>query len=295
MSPPVLLAFSAFCALAAMAWGLYTLVRPPEVEVAPNLLPQNTKPSPVSKAIGSLAAPPEGAERDALRLQLVQAGYFHPRGLEWYLLLRASAALLLPLLALLRSQSLTSMLVPALVLALIGYYLPALVVHMRREARHTELRQSLPNALDMLVSCLEAGLGLDAALRHVATELQMASPVLSNELSYVNAELSAGIPRADALRHLDTRTGLPELASLVNVLSQAERYGAGIASSIRAHAQLTRRRRILDAERRAAEATPKLTVAMILFVLPPLFVVLLGPAVINITDRLLPSLQENSR
>ncbi|HNC98389.1 MAG TPA: type II secretion system F family protein [Myxococcota bacterium] len=295
MSPPFLLAISAFLSLAAMAWGLYTLLRPPEEEAAPTLLPQNSKPSPVSSAIGSLAAPPEGAERDALRQQLVQAGFFHPRALELYLLLRASAALLLPVVALIRGQTLAGTLAPALVLALAGYYLPSLVVYLRRESRHSELRKALPNALDMLVSCLEAGLGLDAALRHVATELRMACPVLSDELSYVNAELSAGIPRADALRHLDTRTGLPELASLVNVLSQAERYGAGIASSIRAHAQLTRRRRLLDAERRAAEATPKLTVAMILFVLPPLFVVLLGPAVINITDRLLPSLQENSQ
>ncbi len=291
----LLLALSTFGSIAAMAWGLYTLFRPPAEAATTQVFSPKVPPSVVGSAIGNLAAPPEGAERDALRQRLVQAGFLHSRALEFYLLTRALAALLLPLLALIRNSTPTSTLPLALVLALVGYYAPALVVHLRRESRHNNLRKSLPNALDMLVSCLEAGLGLDAALRHVAEELRLASPELSAELSYVNTELSAGIPRADALRHLDTRTGLAELASLVNVLSQAERYGAGIASSIRAHAQLTRRRRLLDAERRAAEATPKLTVAMILFVLPPLFVVLLGPAVINITDRLLPSLQENSR
>lgn len=248
----------------------------------------------MSSTIGSLAAPPEGAERDALRQQLVQAGYNHPRALEIYLVIRTLLALMLPFLTLIGPRGIATLSV-ALGLALLGYYLPSLIVAMQRENRHQALRIALPNALDMLVSCLEAGLGLDAALRHVAQEVHTAAPILSTELSYVNAELSAGIPRSDALRHLDHRTGLPEIASLVNVLSQAERYGAGISASIRAHAQLTRRRRLLDAEKRAAEATPKLTVAMIFFILPPLFVVLLGPAVVNIVVHLIPSLQEGAR
>lgn len=291
MSVPALLGISAFIAIAAIAWGIYTLVAPPE---NPNSAAVSA-PSPVASAIGSLAAPPAGTERDALRQSLVHAGYNHPRAMEIYLLLRTVLALCLPALVLLSPARTLGTLSAALTLALSGYYLPALVVYVQREERHSQLRNALPNALDMLVSCLEAGLGLDAALRHVAEELKTAAPVLSTELSYVNTELSAGIPRADALRHLDTRTGLAELASLVNVLSQAERYGAGISASIRAHAQLTRRRRLLDAEKRAAEATPKLTVAMIFFILPPLFVVLLGPAVVNIIDHLLPSLEQGPR
>ena len=124
----------------------------------------------------------------------------------------------------------------------------------------------------------------------MARDLHVAAPELALELELTNAELKAGVPRMQALQHLHERTGLPEVASLVNVLAQAERFGAGVAPSIRAHAQLSRRRRALAAEKRAAEAAPKLTVAMILFVLPPLFVVLLGPTVVHVVERLIPTL-----
>lgn len=145
--------------------------------------------------------------------------------------------------------------------------------------------------LDMLVSCLEAGLGIDMALRHVAGELVAAAPEIARELALVNTELAAGVPRMTALQHFHDRTDIEEVASLVNELAQAERYGSRIAPALRSHAQVTRTRRVLESERKAAEASPKLTVVMILFILPPLFIVVLGPTAVTLIARFAPTLE----
>ncbi len=107
----------------------------------------------------------------------------------------------------------------------------------------------------------------------------------------LNAELQAGISRTDALNHMRERNGVDAVDGLVSVIAQAECYGVGIADAMRSHAKMSRRRRILDAERRAAEAAPKLTVAMVLFVLPPLFIVLIGPTAIRLSTGVLPMLE----
>jgi tight adherence protein C len=227
-----------------------------------------------------------------MRLQMVQAGFRSPRALETLAVCRAGLTLLLPPLmyVLVHPDRTVDVVLMALVCASLGYYLPWLGVEIRRSNRHDELLRVFPNALDLLVSCLEAGLGLDASLKNVAREIRHTSEDLADELDQVNAELAAGIPRLDALRNMDGRLGVEEVSSLVNVLAQAERFGTGIAQSIRAHAQLTRRKRVLRAEEKAARVAPRLTVAMVCFILPPLFIVLLGPAVVRITDTLLPTL-----
>ncbi len=241
----------------------------------------------------ALAAPREEGERSHMRNLLVQAGWRGARNLEEFVALRAGLALLLPLGAVAIFRPATPLGATSTVLALVavGYYLPGLVLRQRRADRIDVLGRSFPNALDMLVSVVEGGLGVDAALVHVARELRVAAPELAAEFEIVNLELRAGVQRLEALRRLHHRTGVDEIGSLVNVLSQAERYGSGVSQSLRAHAHLSRRRRALAAEKRAAEAAPKLTIAMILFILPALFVVLIGPTIVNIVVRLLPSLQ----
>ena len=117
------------------------------------------------------------------------------------------------------------------------------------------------------------------------------APELAGEFDILNAELQAGLPRAEALGHLRDRNGVDAVNGLVSVVGQAERYGVGIASLMRSHAKMSRRRRILDAEQRAAEATPKLTVAMVLFILPPLFIILIGPTAIRLTTDVIPTMQ----
>ena len=241
----------------------------------------------------ALAAPREAGERSHIRTLLIQAGWRGPNNLAEFVALRAGLALLLPLGAVAIFRPATPLGVVSVVLGLValGYYGPGLVLHQRRADRMDRLARSFPNALDMLVSVVEGGLGIDAAMVHVARELEVAAPELAEEFELVNLELRAGLPRLDALRHLHARTGVDEIGSLVNVLSQAERYGSGVSQSLRAHAHLSRRRRTLEAEKRAAKAAPKLTIAMILFILPTLFVVLIGPTIVNIAMRLLPTLQ----
>jgi tight adherence protein C len=176
--------------------------------------------------------------------------------------------------------------------ATMGYYIPAVYVSVRLSNRQRELLKPFPDAMDLLVSSVEAGLGVDAAFQRVAREIEGAAPELARELQMVNHEVAAGISRTDALRRLDKRTGLQEINSLVNVLTQAERFGTSIASSLRVHSELVRSKRMLAAEERAAAISPKLTVGMIIFILPSLFVVLVGPAVINVINNLLPAISQ---
>ena len=172
----------------------------------------------------------------------------------------------------------------ALAGAFAGYYFPALWVTNKLQRRQTVLLNAFPDALDLLVSCVEAGLGLDAAFRRVADEMDRAAPELSKELQFVTNEVNAGVARADALRHLADRTGLEDVLALVNVLIQADRFGTSIARSLRVHSEHVRTRRMQRAEEAAAKVSPKLTVAMILFILPCLIALLIGPALINVFD-----------
>lgn len=239
-----------------------------------------------------LAAPDDEATRHALRRELLQAGYTDPRALEKYLTVRSGLALLLPVIGYvtLAPRTVLTTLALTLLLAGIGYLAPAVVVSRKRAGRLACMRRALPNLLDMLVGCLEAGLGVDASLRRSTRELAPVAPELAQQIDMVNAELSAGVERTKALEHLVDRTGLEDIASLTSVMTQAERYGTGIADAIRAHAQLLRRHRTIEAERKAAEVAPRLTVVMILFIMPALFVVLVGPAVVNVVERLIPTL-----
>jgi len=164
----------------------------------------------------------------------------------------------------------------------IGYYAPAFYVKNLMNKRQAELLKSFPDALDLLVSCVEAGLGLDAAFRRVAMEMETAAPDLAREFQLVTHEVSAGVPRVEALRHLESRTGLDEVRSLVNMLAQAERFGTSIAKGLRIHAKVTRQKRMSRAEEVAAQVSPKLTVVMIAALLPAIFIILLGPAGVKI-------------
>ncbi len=228
----------------------------------------------------------------ALRRELLQAGFRARNAAERYSASRALGAILLGLLAVagLPQRPLAGFAAGVLLATSLGYYAPALWVRGRLQARRAALLRAFPDALDLLVSCVEAGLGVDAALRRVGEELSDASPELSREVALVTLETNAGVPRAEALRHLAERTGLEDVASLVHVLVQAERYGTSVAQALRAHADLVRRRRMQRAEESAQQASPRMTVILILFVLPSLLAILVGPAVVNIRNALGPAL-----
>ncbi|GDX80341.1 hypothetical protein LBMAG42_21520 [Deltaproteobacteria bacterium] len=284
--------FGALGTLVALAAATRAL-RAPVAEVAPA---GEVRTPDAGGGIGALAAPRDPVSRLGLRRELVQAGWRGNHVLARYLATRATLALALPLATyvIARPGTLLVALSLSVASAALGYYIPMVWMRAQRAERQARLLKAFPNALDMLVSCLEAGLSLDPSLRRVARELEPSAPELAQELQTVFDESAAGIPRIATLRHLDERTGLNEFSSLVNVMADAERYGASIAASIRSHAQLTRRRRALEIEKRAAQAAPKLTIAMVLFIFPALFVVTLGPMVVQLFDRMLPTLTGGS-
>jgi tight adherence protein C len=144
----------------------------------------------------------------------------------------------------------------------------------------------LPDALDLLVICVEAGLALDQALLRVSQELRIAHPELCDELELVNSEMRVGKPRLDALRDLASRTGVEDLKSLVAMLVQTDRFGTSVAQSLRVHSEQLRILRRQRAEEQAAKTTVKMVPPLVFFIFPALFVVLLGPAVITITHFL---------
>lgn len=229
----------------------------------------------------------------ALRKRLLQAGYRDRNAVEIYSALRTVGALVFAMFAFLAvaNKPLVWIVGGALVGAAAGYYFPAIWVTNVLQKRQAELLKAFPDALDLLVSCVEAGLGLDAAFRRVAEEMENAAPDLSRELQLVTAEVNAGVPRTEALKHLSDRTGLDDIGALVNVLVQAERFGTSVSRALRVHSEHVRTRRMQRAEERAAQVSPKLTVAMILFILPCLIIILIGPALINVKNVLLPAMQ----
>ncbi|MBD3267537.1 hypothetical protein GF373_12790 [bacterium] len=150
------------------------------------------------------------------------------------------------------------------------------------QKRHKQIFHGLPDALDLLVVCLEAGLGLDAAMRKVSEEFHLTSPVLSEELNLTCNAVRLGQSRGEALHELGARTDHIDLKALVAVLNQADRFGTSMAQALRVHADDMRTRRKQRAEEMAAKTTVKLIFPLVMFIFPAIFVVLGGPAIIRI-------------
>ncbi len=169
---------------------------------------------------------------------------------------------------------------------LLGWMLPFLVIKVRARRRQREMQKAIPDMLDLLVVCVEAGLGLNQALFRVAQEIDAISPILAEELAISNLEIRAGAARMDALRGLASRTGLEDMRALVSMLVQTDRFGTSIAQSLRVHADTLRTKRRQEAEERAAKTTIKMLFPLALFVFPATFVVILGPSVFLLGELL---------
>ncbi len=237
-----------------------------------------------------------GTESDIVvtRRWLVQAGFRSKSAPEFYSASRTvglvfGALFAFLLLSLLKKTTLVWTASGLMVGASIGYYAPLLYVTNALQKRRETILGAFPDALDLLVSAVEAGLGLDAAFRRVADEMEIAAPELSMELQLVSHEVLAGVPRVEAMRHLEERIGIEEVTSLVNVLVQAERFGSSVARALRVHSEHIRIKRMQRAETKAAQVSPKLTIVMIVFILPTLLIILLGPAAISMKNILLPT------
>jgi tight adherence protein C len=226
----------------------------------------------------------------AVRMRLIQAGYPSASAVPLYLGTRVllpaglgvGSLLLLPILGL----SAIKVILGVVYFTGLGYVLPTLIVGMRIRRRQKEMQRALPDALDMLVVSVEAGLGLNQALVRVADEIFRLSPVLSEQMTLVNLEIRAGTAREEALRNLADRTGLADIASLTGMLIQTDRFGTSVAQALRIHADTMRTKRRQRAEEAAAKTTIKLIFPLVFCVFPALFVVILGPAVIQILKAL---------
>lgn len=166
----------------------------------------------------------------------------------------------------------------------IGFYLPNLFVHNLTNKRQASIKQAFPDALDLLMICVQAGMSIEASFRKVASEIGQASSELAEELTLCTAEMSYLQNRRQAFENLGLRTGLPGVRAVTTSLIQAEKYGTPLAVSLRAMADEFRQERMNDAEKKAASLPPKLTVPMIVFFLPVLFAVILTPAIISVNE-----------
>ncbi len=230
----------------------------------------------------------EGDTPSLVRLRFGHAGWRSPVALQIYFISKTLLTVLLPALAwgVLSAQSwpANTMLRMALVVmaAALGYYLPDAVLRLRIQHRQLELLHAFPDALDLLRLCVQAGLGLDAAIERVGREMRHARPILSEEFALTGLALRGGSSRADALRKLSQRVGLKDIDALVAMLIQADRFGTSVSESLMVHADALRTQRRLRAEEAAAKLPVKLLFPLIFCVFPSLLTVLLGPVVVTL-------------
>ena len=238
------------------------------------------------KKFGAMA-PQSRSEMGKLQRKLVTAGYRTHEAVAVFFGIRLGCAL--TIFALLASPLFGK---PHLMLGLVGcalgYLLPSMVLGRLAKRRQHRIRIGLPDALDLLVVSVEAGLGLDQAIQRVGTELDFAHPDLSDELRLINLELRAGKGRVDALRNLADRTGVDDVSSLVAMLVQTDKFGTSVAQSLRVHSDTVRTKRRQRAEEAAAKTGVKMVFPLVFCIFPAIWVVTIGPAAIKFIQVLGP-------
>lgn len=216
-----------------------------------------------------------------------RAGIYNRKSIRFYQILRF-VFLLIPFILLVFSyfvyqRPVNNRIVFAVfVSGVVGFFLPVLWLKIVGHYRKKELNRTFPDAMDLLMVCVEAGLGIDSAIRRVSQEIYITSRELSNEFKILSLELKTGKSRNSCLRALARRTDLPDVNNLVSLLIQAEKYGTGVANALKIHAEEMRQRRYGRLEEMAAKLPVKLVVPLILFIFPALFVVIMGPAAIQV-------------
>jgi tight adherence protein C len=232
----------------------------------------------------SRALPISPADVDQTRALLIQAGYRDPQHLSIYRGLRVLFAGLGFFSVFLISGFSSPLLLVGL--TAFGFFIPRFMLKRRLQQRQLRIRLGLPDALDLTVICVEAGLPLDQAMQRVGEDLRVAHPDLSTEFHFFNLETRAGKPRVEALRNLAARTGVEDVRSLVATLVQTDRFGTSVAQALRVHSDSLRTERRQRAEEQAAKTTVKMIIPLVLFVMPSLIFVTVGPAVIQLVHLL---------
>jgi tight adherence protein C len=238
--------------------------------------------------------PTQAAELNRLRQRLTQAGLRSEFAMEIFLasklllaVLSTGAFLYINNHLLVRGLTFPKDAAVAVWLCGAMFFLPNLWLSGQIKKRQVLLERALPDAMDLLVTCVEAGLGLDAALSRVADEMHLAAPLLATELQLTFLEVQAGVPRRQAFRRLADRTGVEDLRQLSAVLTQTEIFGTSIARALRVHGDAMRIKRMQKAEERAGMVGVKMTIPLILCILPSLMAIVLGPALVSIYEKLI--------
>lgn len=240
--------------------------------------------------------PSDAAEIKATRGLLITAGYRSSKAPVFFigskLLLAVTMVFLFAMIPvkLLGFPSTTIMLLYYVCVAACGYYAPTVWLKHVIADRQDAVRRAIPDALDLMVVCVEAGLGLDQAIARVGQEVSQAHPALGDELNILSQELRTGVQRQAALRNLAYRTDLEEVRNLVALLVQTDRFGTSIGQALRVHADSMRTKRRLSAEELAAKLPVKLLFPLIFFIFPSMFIVTIGPACIKIVKVLFPAM-----
>jgi len=245
--------------------------------------------------LAPLSKPKSEEELGYRRKKLSMAGYRRPGQLIIYYGAKVILAVLLPAFMVMGQmvfeffESQTVLGVITILCAVAGFYLPDLLIHYAIQRRQEKIRLGFPDALDLMVVCVEAGMGLDQTIKRIADEMKLNNAVISDEFNLMNLEMRAGRSRQDAMHNLATRTGVEDVRSLVTLLIQTEKFGTSIAQALRVHSDSMRTKRRQKAEEMAIKLPVKMLFPLILFIFPALFVVIVGPAAIRIYRAIIQS------
>jgi tight adherence protein C len=242
------------------------------------------------KPFSALAKPTKSDELSRARLNMVRAGMRGDNAFEIFMGLKLFLAPLLTIGFLELNANLKNpMQFPVDVVLAVWicgfvFFVPNFWLNGKIKERQQALERALPDAMDLLVTCVEAGLGLDAAMARVSQEMVLSAPILADELNQTFLEVQAGVPRADSFRRLAERTGVEDLRSLSAMLIQTDIFGTSVARALRIHSDGMRVKRMQQAEEKAAMVSVKMTIPLVLFILPSLIAVVMGPAIVMITQ-----------
>jgi tight adherence protein C len=289
-----------FFAVTLMVAGLLVWFMPTRAEQRLESVTESAARGDWTETVVKLAGPlaklsrPEGGWEDSpLRIRFLNAGLRDPDMRLYYFAAKTVLPLVLAGLAFTLTQAAGSsdqltLLLNVLVSALIGCYLPNALLSILVRHRQREVFENFPDAADLMLVCVEAGLGLDAGLTRVADEIKRKSVALAEELHLTNLEMRAGASREAALRNLALRTGVEETGTFATMLTQADRFGTSIGESLRVFSDDLRHKRQMRAEERAAKIPTKLLIPLVGCIFPSIIMVILGPAVIQIIRTVLP-------
>jgi tight adherence protein C len=294
-----------FLATLSIGFALVVTILPPGDAVRNRLvrLWQPSSPSNVSfrqkqqdrveRALGDVGQlmPLSQKESSGTRRLMIRAGFRRPESIHAFRGMKVLSPVLFLILVWVTGFYLLNPILILTAAAVVGFVVPDYWLTSRVRVRQRRILLGLPDALDLLMVCVEAGLGLDQALVRVARELQLSCRALSDELKYATFEMRVGRSRSEALRDLGVRTGVEDVKTVAAMLIQTDRFGTDLARALRIQAENMRVKRRQRAEELAAKASVKMVPALVFFIFPAMFVVILGPAVILLVRQLLPSLR----